>query len=177
MTTDNTHNLSVGHCNIQGGLISISKSTQIAQLLRKYDLDVLSLNEINLGESVDSCTLNIPSSFDFIRKDRENSCRGGCALLVNKKMAYKVVECGPGIKKIEAIWIKIKSSNIYICGFYRSNNYCHIDTFIEYMNKCMKKLRGKRVMWIGDINVDQNDITNSTYKAYKKLDLALKHMD
>ena len=171
MTTDNTHNLSVGHCNIQGGLISISKSTQIAQLLRKYELDVLSLNEINLGESVDSCTLNIPSSFDFIRKDRENSCRGGCALLVNKKMAYKVVECGPGIKNIEAIWIKIKSSNIYICGFYRSNNYCHIDTFIEYMNKCMKKLRGKRVMWIGDINVDQNDIKNSTYK---KLDLALK---
>lgn len=170
MNVDN-HNLTVGHCNIQGGLTSISKSSEISQLIRKHELDVLSLNEINLGESVDSCTLNIPSSFDFIRKDRENSSRGGCALLVNKKMAYKVVECGPGIKNIEAIWIKIKSSNIYICGFYRSNNYCHIDTFIEYMNKCMKKLRGKRVMWIGDINVDQNNITNSTYK---KLDLALK---
>ena len=171
MTLEDTHNLSVGHCNIQGGLTSISKSTEITQLIRKHELDVLSLNEINLGESVDSSTINIPSSFDFIRKDRENSARGGCALLVNKKVAYKVVEFGPEIKTIEAIWIKVKSSNIYICGFYRSNNYCHIDTFIEYINTCMKKLRGKRVMWIGDVNIDQNNITDS---KYRKLDLALK---
>ena len=118
MTLEDTHNLSVGHCNIQGGLTSISKSTEITQLIRKHELDILSLNEINLGESVDSSTINIPSSFDFIRKDRENSARGGCALLVNKKVAYKVVEFGPEIKTIEAIWIKVKSSNIYICGFY-----------------------------------------------------------
>ena len=168
---EDTHNLTVGHCNIQGGITSISKSTEIIQLIRKHELDVLSLNEINLGESVDSSTLNIPSSYDFIRKDRENSARGGCALLVNKKVAYKVVEFGPDIKTIEALWIKIKSSNIYICGFYRSNNYCQIDTFIDYMNMCMRKLRGKRVMWIGDINIDQNNITDS---KYRKLDLTLK---
>ena len=115
-----THNLTVAHCNIQGGLTGISKSTEITRLIRKYDIDVLSLNEINLGEGVDSSTLNIPSSFNFIRKDRENSSRGGCALLVNKNLAYDVVSIGTKTKTIEALWIKIKSSNIYICGFYLS---------------------------------------------------------
>ena len=62
------HNLTVAHCNIQGGLTSISKSTEITQLIRKYDIDVLSLNDINLGEGVDSSTINNPSSFNFIRK-------------------------------------------------------------------------------------------------------------
>ena len=169
--TSHTHNLTVAHCNIQGGLTSISKSTEITQLIRKYDIDVLSLNEINLGEGVDSSTLNIPSSFNFIRQDRENSSRGGCALLVNKSLAYDVVSLGTKTKTIEALWIKIKSSNIYICGFYRSNNYCHVDVFIEYLNSCMRKLRGKRVMWIGDINIDQNNINHT---MYRKLDLALK---
>ena len=168
---NSTHNLTVAHCNIQGGLTSISKTTEIAQLIRKHEVDILSLNEINLGDSVDSSTLNIPSTFDFIRKDREQSSRGGCALLVNKKVAFKVVSVGTQMNSIEAIWIKIKSSNIYICGFYRSNNYCHIDLFLEYMNSCMRKLRGKRVMWIGDINVDQNNINDS---MYRKLDLTLK---
>ena len=141
--------MAIGHCNIQGGMTSISKSTEVTQLLRKHDLDILSLNELNLSETVDSSTLNIPSSFDFIRKDREGSSRGGCALLVNKKLAYKV-ENFKSIddQNIEALWIKIKSSNIYVCGFYRSNNYCHIDRFLDYMNACMIKLRGKRVIWI-----------------------------
>ena len=46
-----THNLTVAYCNIQGGLIyGISLSTEITKLIRKYDIDVLSLNEINLGK-------------------------------------------------------------------------------------------------------------------------------
>ena len=38
------HNLTVGHCNIQGGLIGISKSTQILDMIKKYNMDILSLN-------------------------------------------------------------------------------------------------------------------------------------
>ena len=128
------HDLTIGHCNIQGGLTSLSKSTEITQLIRNHCIDVLSLNETNLGEDVDSSTINIPSSFDLIRKDRDSSSRGGCALLINRNLAYKVVEIETNIETIEAIWIKIKSSNMYICGFYRSNNYCHIDNFIDYIN-------------------------------------------
>ena len=46
-----THNLNIGHCNIQGGFMGISKSTQMSQLIKKYDLDILSINETNLNSS------------------------------------------------------------------------------------------------------------------------------
>ena len=75
------------------------------------------------------------------------------------------------IDSIEALWVKISSSNIYVCGFYRSNNYCKIDNFIEYIIECMNRLKGKKVIWIGDINLDQNKIKSPDYK---KLDTTLK---
>ena len=168
---NNLHDLTIGHCNIQGGLTGISKSTEISNLINKHCLDVLSINETNLGEDVDSSTINIPSAFDFVRKDRPGSSRGGCALIINRKLAYKIVEIDVDVENIEAIWLKVKSSNIHICGFYRSSNYCHIDNFIEYMNFCMRKLRGKRIIFIGDINIDQNKVNDS---RYKKLDMTLK---
>ena len=65
---NNLHDLTIGHCNIQGGLTGISKSTEISNLINKHCLDVLSINETNLGEDVDSSTINIPSAFDFVRK-------------------------------------------------------------------------------------------------------------
>ena len=39
------------------------------------------------------------------------------------------------------------------------------------MTECMLKLHGKKVIWIGDINLDQNNINSL---AYKKLDMVLK---
>ena len=75
------------------------------------------------------------------------------------------------VSNIEAYWIKISSINIYICGFYRSSGYCKLENFIEYFTQCMKKLKGKKVIWIGDINIDQNKINNTEYKNF---DLTLK---
>ena len=170
---NNTHDLTIGHCNIQGGLTGIGKTTEIMQLIKKHNLDILSLNETNLNDSIDSCTLNLPATFDFVRKDRAVGSRGGCGLLISRNCAYTKFDIKTNIDndKIEAVWVKIKSSNIYVCGFYRSNNYCKIDTFIDYMTECMSKLRGKRVIWIGDINLDQNKIKSLDYK---KLDITLK---
>ena len=39
------------------------------------------------------------------------------------------------------------------------------------MSECMSKLSNKKVIWIGDINIDQNNINNL---AYRKLDLVMK---
>ena len=47
-TSNYRHNLTIGHCNIQGGLTGIGKTTEISHLIRQYDLDILSLNETNL---------------------------------------------------------------------------------------------------------------------------------
>ena len=171
-THDNgIHNLTIGHCNIQGGLLNIAKSTQITQLIRKEQLDILSLNELNLNETIHTSTLNIPSSYNILRCDRPNSSRGGCGIVVNKKLEYTELSINSTLQNIEAIWIKLKSSKINVCSFYRSNNYCSVDNFIDYMNLCMKKFKGKKVIWIGDINIDQNNISSS---QYKKLDMTLK---
>ena len=169
--TINTHNLSIGHCNIQGGLLNISKSNELTQLIHDHKLDLLSLNETNLHSSIDTSTINIPTSFDFIRCDRPNSTRGGCGLLISRKLAYAELKMDSRINSIEAIWVKLKNCKINICSFYRSEKFCSVDDFIDYMNFCMKKLSGKKVVWIGDINIDQNNISST---QYKKLDKTLK---
>lgn len=165
------HDLTIGHCNIQGGLTNIAKSSEIWQLIRKYDMDILSLNETNLNDGIDSSTLGIPTSHEFIRKDRGGGTRGGCGLLINKNINFKVVEIGIGATNIEALWVKLNDLNIYVCGFYRSHKYSNVDTFLEYMSASMLKLKNKNVIWIGDINIDQNNINSP---AYKKLDMTLR---
>ena len=167
----NLHNLTVGHCNIQGGLTGISKTTQISQLIKKYDLDILSINETNLNAGISSDSLNIPIGYEFKRADRGTSTRGGCGILISNKCAYSPVKMTTNISTIEAFWIKIKNSNIFICGFYRSKGYCKLDDFLSYVADCMKKLKGKKVIWIGDLNVDQNKINDIDYK---KFDTTLK---
>ena len=166
------HNLTVGHCNIQGGLIGISKSTQILDMIKKYKMDILSLNETNLNDTIATQTLNIPVTYTFLRNDRGTGSRGGCGLIISNKLAYDdKIKVNTTLSNIESKWIKVKGSNIYICGFYRSNRNCKLDNFLDYFTECMNKLKGKKVIWIGDINVDQNKINDLDYR---KLDSTLK---
>jgi exonuclease III len=165
------HNLCIGHCNIQGGLLNLGKSSELTQLIQDHKLDLLSLNELNLNETIHTSTINVPTSLNLIRCDRPNSSRGGCGLMISKKLAYTELNMNSKLDNIEAIWAKLKSSKINICSFYRSGNYCSVDNFVDYINFCMKKLNGKKVIWIGDINIDQNNISSS---QYKKPDMALK---
>ena len=168
----NVHNLTIGHCNIQGGLLGISKSTQITNMIKKHNMDILSLNETNLNDTIATDTINIPANYTFLRKDRGSGSRGGCGLIISNKVAYNDnVKLKTAYPSIESKWIKVKNSNIYICGFYRSNGYCKLDYFLDYFTECMNKLKGKKVIWIGDINVDQNKIKDLDYR---KLDYTVK---
>ena len=88
MTNNSLHNLTIGHCNIQGGLISISKSTQISDMITKYKMDILSLNETNLNDTIVTGSLNIPGNYTFLRNDRGTGSRGGCGLIIINKVAY-----------------------------------------------------------------------------------------
>ena len=54
--------------------------------------------------------------------------------------------------------------NIYICSFYRSDNFCPLDTFLDYFADCMTSLDNEKVIWIGDINVNQNSIRSQQYR-------------
>ena len=73
-------NLVVGHCNIQGGITGLAKPLEIQDMLKKYDMDILSLNETNLKSGIDTSTLHLPLNiYDFMRCDRSSdNGRGGC---------------------------------------------------------------------------------------------------
>ena len=128
-----------------------------------------------MKSDIDSDTLSLPQNFDFIRRDRPTDTgRGGCGILVSKNINAREVPLelnNVSINKIEAIWLEIKQFKIYVCCFYRSNNYCPVDAFLEYMTQCMMKLNNKKVIWIGDINIDQNNIRDT---SYRKLDITMK---
>ena len=94
--------------------------------------------------------------------------------MISRKLAYTELKMDSKINNIEAIWVKLKNCKINICSFYRSEKFCSVDNFIDYMNFCMKKLSGNKVVWIGDINIDQNNISST---QYKKLDKTLKCYD
>ena len=162
------NNLAVGHCNIQGGLTNLAKTLQVQELIFREKLDILGINETNLKSDIDTSTLNLPHNFNFIRKDRiNNSGRGGCGLLISKSVKYELLELDityTNMMKIEGTWIELLDANIYLCCFYRSQSYCPLDTFLDYMTECMMKLQGKKVIWLGDINVNQNCITDLDYK-------------
>ena len=144
MTNNNLHNISIGHCNIQGGFKGINKSIQIQQLIRNNNLDILSVNETNLNVTIDTNSLNIPPNYEFKRADRGLGSRGGCGMIISNKCAYTPVSMKTDVGNIEAYWIKINSINIYICGFYCSSGYCKLINFIEYFNQCIKKIKRQK---------------------------------
>ena len=110
-------------------------------------MDILSLNETILYDTIATDSLNIPANYTFLRNDRVTGPRGGCGLIISNKVAYydKIKVNITNLSNIEAKWIKIKSSNFYICGFYRSQGYCKLENFLDYFTECMNKLKGKKL--------------------------------
>ena len=164
----------MGHCNIQGGLTGMAKCLEIQSLIFQEKLDILCLNETNLKSDIDTDSLDLPDNYTFLRKDRCNdNGRGGCGILISKNLKFKSVQLDLlfPIDKIEAIWIHLVECNIYICSFYRSEQFCPLDSFLDYMTDCMLKIGHKKVIWFGDINVDQNNINSINYR---KLDITMK---
>ena len=172
--TNYNNKLSVGHCNIQGGLTGLAKCLEIQNLICKENLDILCLNETNLKSDIDSSSLAIPSNFSLLRKDRcTDNGRGGCGILISNNMKYSLIQLDLlfPTDNIEALWIHLLDCNIYLCSFYRSDQFCPLDSFLDYMSDCMMKLGTKKVIWFGDVNVDQNNINAINYK---KLDITMK---
>ena len=84
--------LSVGLCNIQGGLTSLTKTLEIQELLHREKFDLLGINETNLKSDICTNTLNLPPNYNLIRCDRPNdSGRGGCGILISENIEYKLI--------------------------------------------------------------------------------------
>ena len=169
-------NLRIGHCNIEGGLASnLAKTTEIKNLIFREQFDIFGLNETNLNSGIDTGSINIPLNYKLERKDRPNdSSSGGCGIVISNRIKYKVVSFNntyTDMSKIEAIWLKLTDFNVYICFFYRSQKFTPVDIFLDYMFECMANLNGKKLIWVGDINIDQRNISDL---QYRKLDITMK---
>ena len=139
----------MGHCNIQSGLTGISKCIKLQNLIIWKKLDILCLNETNLKSDIDSNSLDLPSNFTFLRKDRlTDNGHGGCGVLVSTNIKYMLIELSDltfSTDNIEAMWIHLVEPNICLCCFYRSKQFCPLDSFLDYMTECMKN----RMEWNG----------------------------
>ena len=169
-------NLGIGHCNMEGGLSTdLAKTNEIKDLIFREKLDIFGLNETNLNPMIATSTLNIPLNYEFERCDRpNNSSRGGCGILISNRIKYRPFPINimhTDLRKIEAIWIELTELNILLCFFYRSKNFTPVDTFLDYMTECMVQLSGRKVIWVGDVNIDQRNLNDL---QYKKLDITMK---
>ena len=169
-------NLGIGHCNIEGGLATnLAKTKEIHDILFREKLDIFGINETNLNPMIDTKSLNLPLNYEFERGDRPNgSSRGGCGVIISKRLKYRVFPINiihTDLNKIEALWIELIDLKILFCFFYRSKNFTPVDTFLDYMTECMMQLSGRKVIWVGDVNIDQRNITDL---QYRKLDITMK---
>ena len=169
-------NLGVGHCNMEGGLATnLAKTQEIEDVIFREKLDIFGINETNLNPMIDNNTLNIPLNYDIERCDRpNNSSRGGCSVLISNRIKYRLFPINvvhTDLSKIEAVWIELTELNLLLCFFYRSKNFTPVDTFLDYMTECMVKLSGRKVIWVGDVNIDQRNISDLDYR---KLDITMK---
>ena len=73
----------------------------------------------------------------------------------------------------EAISINLKEPNIYLCCICRSDQFCPLGSILGYMTECMN-LGHRKIIWFGDVNVDQNNMTSLNYR---KLDITMKLFD
>ena len=170
-------NLGIGHCNIEGGLATnLAKTTEIKDVIHRENLDIFGINETNLNPMIATDSLDLPLNYEFERcvHRRGDSSRGGCGVLISKRLKYKIYPMHiihTDISKIESVWIELIEHNILVCFFYRSQRFTPVDTFIDYMFECMANLSGRKVIWVGDVNIDQRKINDL---QYKKLDITMK---
>ena len=99
---DHLHNLTIGHGNIQVGFVGISKLTEIVQTIKNHRMDIISLNETNLNDSIDTDSLNIPANYKLKREDKGICTRGGCRFIISDKVAYTEIAMNTNLTNIEA---------------------------------------------------------------------------
>ena len=151
------------------------KVDQLRILLEGSQLDVLTLSETWLNESVNQTTLQF-SDFVAYRQDREvgagvKSRGGGLLTLINSKHAAdceNLVDISKVCQDIEAQWLYLRRPHcrdVVICNVYRPPGG-NLEKAIKYLDDSVRNFDLSKVelFLLGDLNVDYKNKTSPNYK-------------
>ena len=121
-------------------------------LLFDYSIDIISINETKLDDTIKSCEVHI-TGYKFIRRHR-NRQGGGVGFYVKTSINF-VVCYNPNVPNVENLCIKIRKPNskpFLIATWYRSP-CSSIDLFLYY-ESFLEKLDslGLEYYLLGDLN-------------------------
>ena len=121
-------------------------------LLFDYSIDIFSINETKLDDTIKSCEVHI-TGYEFIRRDR-NRQGGGVGFYIKTSINF-VVCYNPNVPNVENLCIKIRKPNskpFLIATWYRSP-CSSIDLFLYY-ESFLEKLDslGLEYYLLGDLN-------------------------
>ena len=158
------------------------KIDQFRVLLLESKIDVVSLSETWLNASVNQSEINL-TGFRAYRQDRENGTKvkkkgGGLLTYINIKHASEIEELldlNRVTRDMEVQWFLIHRKHckdIIVCNVYRPP-YGKLDSFVSYMEECIKGLDLNKVelFVMGDMNV--NNMSKKT-RDFKKLNFLFK---
>ena len=158
------------------------KMDQIRLMLLKSNLEVITLSETWLNNSVSSISLSL-DDYKLFRQDRNhvlvNKKKGGGLLTyVRNDLAADcepLVDISTATKDIEAQWSQITRphcKNVVVCNVYRPPTG-KLDNAIKYLDECLKGFDlGKVEVYImGDMNVNYK---NKSAVDFKKLNFFIK---
>ena len=139
------------HTNIYSLL---SKLPEVCILIDKYNLDIISVNETHLDDTIHDFELNI-QGFTMYRNDR-NRCGGGVALYIRDNIKQKL-RPDLFIPGIESLWVEISIPNggPYLIG----TMYRPPSARKEYNEKMIENIElaasnNKEIILLGDLNFD-----------------------
>ena len=156
-----------------------NKIDLVRQTIKSSNLDMMSLSESWLNESMNSSLINIPG-YLCIRHDRswtENNATkkgGGICCYVKDNIQVSHVEFNMSTKDIELLWISLnfpKSKKLIIGNVYRPPEG-NVKSFCDLLDSTLTLIRDKQnnsheIFILGDFNINVRTPSNPETKLLK----------
>ena len=148
---NNVMGFKVMHLNISSLLLHFD---EFLHFVSDINIDIISLNETRLDESITNNSLSIPG-YNIYRKDR-NRNGGGALLYINDNLLSEYTDFN---FVTETVWsaVKVRGKTIAIGSLYRppSSTSQYFEAIIEDIEKIMNL--GHELVILGDFNFDCMD--------------------
>ena len=139
-------------------------------ILDDNSIDILSLNETKLDESIKSCELHIPG-YELIRRDRDRNGGGVCFYL--KTSINFVVRSDLNVVNLENLCLEIRKPNskpFFVITWYRPP--CSSIELFSYYESLIGKLDalGFEYYLVGDIKTESTKTSSNIYLSWTKIE-------